>query len=113
MNAMKEIWNGFISVLKTYDIGKVMQLLAKLEWSQVVTNPWVWCVGILIVGFSVWKRRIGLVVLAGSCILFLVLVQHTVPKDNQAIALSSLLEFIGGATFLLVLNLYFLIIRDK
>ena len=110
---MKETWDKFIEFLKTYDLNKIVELLRKLDWQELLLSPWLWAAAVLLSGFVIWKRRLSLLILAVSFCAFVWLLQDTLPESGKSIPLNKMLQFIGGAVVLLGINLYFFFIREK
>lgn len=111
MEQAKKIWEMFVNFLVTYDSHKISELMSKLKWEEVLKNPYVWLIGLSSLGYLVYRKAFKTLILIGSAVMFLFLVQATLPTSGQPIPLDELLTFIGGCVVLGVLNLYFLFMR--
>jgi hypothetical protein len=107
----KKIWEAFINFLVTYDSHKISELIQKLKWEEVVKNPYLWLIGLPILGVLLVRKSYRILILIFSLAAFLYLVQITFPPSAHTIPLEKLLRFIGGCIFLGLLNLYFLFVR--
>jgi hypothetical protein len=112
MEHAKKIWEAFINFLVTYDSHKISQLIDQLKWEDVFNNPYVWLIGMPMVGYLLIRKRFKALMLIFSLAAFLYLLQITFPQSAQTIPLDRLLRFIGGCVVLGVLNLYFLFVRQ-
>jgi hypothetical protein len=114
LEAIKNMWSAFIGFLTENDFQKISEWVRELKWTELIASPWVWVAVIIIVLLSVWKRRTSYLVLACSCVLFIVLLQHTLPPAGEgSMPLSSILEFLGGCVLLIGVNLYLLMLREN
>lgn len=109
---LKEYWDGFVKFLVEYDTQKVLEVLRELDWKELAGNPLLWLIGGGTLILMLWKRMIRLMIFMASLAAFLVLLQQTLPSPGQAMDLNNLLLFIGGTIGLLVVNLYFIFIRE-
>jgi hypothetical protein len=107
----KKVWETFINFLVTYDSHKISKMFDELKWEEVLTNPWVWVLGLLSLGYMLWKKRFKTLVLLVSLAAFLYLIKVTFPPAGTSVPLDKLLKFIGGTVALCVLNLYLLFVR--
>ena len=112
MEQAKKIWEALINFLVTYDSRKMSQLLADLNWEAVLRNPFVWLIGLPILGYLVYRKRFRTIIFISSLAALAYLLQVTFPPSNRTIPLDKLLEFIGGCVVLAVVNLYFLFVRQ-
>jgi hypothetical protein len=108
----KKIWEAFLNFLVTYDSHKISQLIDELKWEEALRNPYVWLIGMPILGYLMIKKRFKVLMVVFSLVAFLYLLQITFPQSAQTIPLDKLLRFIGGCVVLGVLNLYFLFVRQ-
>lgn len=111
MEQLGRIWKGFIEFLNTYDLHKITEMLRDLKWEEVLTNPYVWVIGLSSVGYMLMKKRFKALMLIFSLGIFLYLLGITIPSSGEAIPFEKLMTFIGGSVVLAVLNLYFLFMR--
>ena len=112
MEQVNKIWEAFINFLVTYDSHKMSQLFAALKWEDVFGNPYVWLIGLPLLGYMLYRKRFKTLVFVFSLAALIYLWQITFPPSNQTIPLDKLLKFIGGCVFLGLLNLYLLFVRQ-
>jgi hypothetical protein len=112
LEQVKKIWEAFINFLVTYDSHKISLLIDELKWEEVLRNPYVWVIGLPLLGYLLIKKRFKALMFIFSLVAFLYLLQITFPQSAQTIPLEKLLRFIGGCVALGVLNLYFLFVRQ-
>jgi hypothetical protein len=108
----RKIWEMFIDFLVTYDSQKISQLIEELKFEEVAKNPYVWLIGLPMLGYLAVRKRFRLLLVIFSLVAFLYLLQSTFPPSTQTIPPDRLLRFIGGCVVLGVLNLYFLFVRQ-
>jgi hypothetical protein len=111
LEQVKKLWEAFINFLITYDSHKISQLFDKLKWEEVLTNPYVWLIGLPSLGYMLWKKRFKTLILLLSLAAFVYLIKATFPPSGETVPLDKLLKFIGGTVALCVLNLYLLVVR--
>jgi hypothetical protein len=109
---LENLWNDFVAFLKEHDLESIIELARLLDWSQVLTDPVTWLLGIPSILFIIYKKMFRLILLFASIIAFIALTQVTFTPPGQSMPLSNLLIFLGGSTVLLVINFYFLFIRE-
>ncbi len=109
---MKEIWNGFVSFLKEHDAAYLLSTLRGLDWQALLTNPLFWVVTLSVSGVMIWKKQLKLLILICSFAIFVVLLQVTLPPAGESMDMSGLLQFIGGSAILVIVNLYFFLVRQ-
>lgn len=112
METITDYWKSFVEFLSVYKTEKISEVIRSLDWQEVIRNPVVWVVTLSLLGVVVWKRQFKILVLVASVVVFVVLLQFTLPPAGQSIPLESLLKFVGGTMLLLAVNVYFLIIRN-
>jgi hypothetical protein len=112
MEQVKKIWEAFINFLVKYDSHRVSKLMDELKWEEVLFNPYVWLIGLPVLGYLLIKKRFKALIFIFSLAAFLYLLQITFPQSAQTIPLDRLLRFIGGCVFLCILNLYFWFVRQ-
>jgi hypothetical protein len=112
LERVKKAWETFIDFLVTYDSHKISQWVEELKMEEVLRNPYVWLIGLSILGYLIVKKRFKALLLIFSLVAFLYLLQITFPQSAQTIPLEKLLRFISGCVVLAVLNLYFLFVRQ-
>jgi hypothetical protein len=107
----KKLWEAFINFLITYDSHKISQMLDEMKWEEVLTNPYLWLIGLLSLGCMLWKKRFKTIILLLSLAAFLYLIKVTFPHSGASVPLDKLLKFIGGTVALCIVNLYLLFVR--
>jgi hypothetical protein len=107
----KKLWEAFINFLITYDSHRISQLFDEMKWGEVISNPYLWLIGLLSLGYMLWKKRFKTIILLLSLAAFLYLIKVTFPPSGVSVPLDKLLKFIGGTVALCVLNLYLLFVR--
>jgi hypothetical protein len=113
VEAIKNIWDQFVHFLSEYDVQKIAEALHQLDWRAQLTNPVTWIVGLPLLAFIIWKRKVNLLILCCSFVAFIYLLQNTLPPTGESVPLNKLLEFLGGSVVLLAVNIYFMILREK
>ena len=87
LEQVKKLWEAFINFLITYDSHKISQLFDKLKWEEVVTNPYVWLIGLPYLGYMLVKKRFKTLILLFSLAAFVYLMQGHIPalrRDSPA-----------------------------
>jgi hypothetical protein len=112
LERLAKIWETLINFLVKYDSLRVSKLIDELKWEEVLHNPYVWLIGLPILGFLLIKKRFKILVFICSLAAFLYLLQITFPQSAQTIPLEKILRFIAGCVFLCILNLYFWFVRQ-
>ncbi|MCE5244306.1 MAG: hypothetical protein ABFD98_18305 [Syntrophobacteraceae bacterium] len=110
METLKAYWTGFVNFLIECDMNRVAEVLRKLDWTDVLRNPWVWLVTIAFLLCVLVKRAFRTLLFTVSLVLFAILLQHTLPPPGESLQLSSLLRFVGGSMVLAVVNIYYLVL---
>lgn len=105
-------WDRFLHFLAQYDVATISKLIQGLDWKLMVRTPLFWLISVPVMVWIIWKKHFRLLLLLGSVVAFLFLVQVTLPPKNGTIPLDRLLEFVGGCVVLIGLNFYFLVIRS-
>jgi hypothetical protein len=111
LDKAKKLWEAFINFLTTYDSRRVSRLFDEMKWEEVLANPYVWLIGLPLLGYMLWKKRFKTIILLFSLAAFLYLIKATFPPSDASVPLDRLLKFIGGTVALCVLNLYLLFVR--
>ena len=109
---MKGMFDKILEFLAQYDFMTLMKLFRNLKWEQVLRNPYVWVVTLVLVGFCVLKKRYKYLVVAASLLLFFLLLSHTIPEGAGTISGEQLIKFVGGTVGLFAVNFYLLFVRD-
>ncbi len=109
---MKEYWDRIIKFFAVWDFPTILQALRQLDPKEVARNPLVWAIGVPVLALMVWRKMFRVLLLLCSFGLFLLLLQATVGSPGEGMPLRDVLSFVGGSLVLLVVNLYFLLMRD-
>ena len=110
--ALKEYWDGFVQFLADYSIQKILEVIRELQWKELAGNPLVWLIGGSALIVMIWRRMIRLMISLVSLVAFFVMLQYTLPTPGETMQLNNLLLFIGGSSVLLLVNLYYVFIRE-
>jgi hypothetical protein len=109
---LKELWDQFADFFAKNDFQSLLEMIRQVEWKEVLRNFYVWATAVPILAFILITKKIRLLVFIISLGLFVVLLQIVLPEKGQQLPLLSLLQFIGGVFVLVVVNLYFLFMRE-
>jgi Na+/citrate or Na+/malate symporter len=109
---MNDLLQRAFNFLAVNDFPTLLESIRKMTWGGLVRNPLAWLVVLPIVIALVWTKSIKLITVLVSLILFICLLQFTLPPMGDKIPLHDLLIFCGGAMALILLNLYLLFIRE-
>jgi len=109
---VKEYWDHLVKFFVAWDFPTILNAVRQLDPKAVIRNPYVWLVGVPILGLLVWKRRFRTLLALGSFVAFLFLAQATISPPGETMPLRDILTFVGGTLGLLVVNLYFLFVSE-
>lgn len=109
---MEKLFHHILDFLAAHDFPTLMDAIHKLEWTQVLRNPFTWLVGLPILVFLIWTKKIKTLVAVVSCFLFLLLIQKTFSGADGMLSLHDLFIFLGGAVALIGVNLYLILVRQ-
>ncbi len=112
MEKMKAIWDSLIKFLTDYDAHALAEAIRTLDWGKALSEPVTWVIILPPLIFCIFKKAFRFLLLMGSLVAMVFLLQHTMPPSGQSMPLNKLLEFIGGSIVLVVVNLYFLFMRS-
>ncbi|NLI82680.1 MAG: hypothetical protein GX443_13475 [Deltaproteobacteria bacterium] len=112
MESVVAIWERFTKFLSEYDSHALSEAIRNLDWGAAVSDPVTWLIVLPPLVFCVFKKALRFLLLMGSLVALVFLLQHTMPPSGQSMPLNKLLEFIGGSLVLVVLNLYFLFMKS-
>jgi hypothetical protein len=113
IETLKNGWQSFVGFLAENDAATLMGSIRKLDYNEMLGNPLVWVISIVLLGLAIWRKQIKLMLLTASAICFVLLLQSTLPSSGQTLSLDGLLKFGGGTLALVGVNFYFLLIREK
>ncbi len=106
------MWDKILEFIKEYDLGRVMELIRSIDWSAVVKNPIFIGLALGFLGFTIYKKRLKLLVVILSLFAFVFLVQMVTPQGNEYVPKEKIIMFIGGGISLAILNLYMFFFHD-
>ena len=109
---MSEYWNALTDFITKNDFRAVMEKAQHFDWAVILKSFYFWLITLPILGYLLKTRKWRILIFMVTFGLFLVLVKNVIPPPGQAIPLHSVLVFIGGALGLVVINIYFLFMRD-
>jgi hypothetical protein len=97
--------------LLEYDLLKIQEAVRDLDWGKVLATPAVWLVSVPVLGYMVWKRKFRMMLLLGSLLAFTLMLPQMMPTAGENIPFPKLILFLGGTLALVLINLYFLLVR--
>ena len=109
---MTELWGKFADFFAKNDFRTLLEMIRKIEWSEMLRNFYFWAAAVPFLVFILKTKKIRLLVFLISVGLFVVLLHTVLPEKGEPLPLYNLLQFIGGVFGLVVVNLYFLFMRD-
>jgi len=113
VDQIKTAWQEFVRFLSEYDLTKILDMIARVDWQKVLLSPFTWLVLIPVLGYLILRRHFRILLVSASVGVFLFFVQTRIPPAGEAIPISKLMEFLGVAVLIIAINLYFLFLRDK
>ena len=105
------MFEQFKKFLLEYDLPKIQEVFRNLDWGKVLSIPEVWFVAVPILGIMIWKRKFRLMLFMASLVAFTFMLPYAMPAAGEAVPLTKLLTFLGGALALVLINLYFVFVR--
>lgn len=112
MEIFNTIYEGLAKFLADYDAHKMAEVIRTLDWGKLLSESTTWFIVLPPVLLLVWRKAYRFLLLLASLVVFVFLLQYTLPPAGQSMPLNKLLEFIGGTMVLVVVNLYFLLMRE-
>ncbi|NTV42710.1 MAG: hypothetical protein HGA63_05360 [Syntrophobacteraceae bacterium] len=112
MEMLNAIYEGLAKFLSDYDAHKMAEAIRTLDWGKLLSDPTFWFIFLPPLLLLIWRKAYRFLLLAASLVIFVFLLQYTLPPAGQSMPLNKLLEFIGGSVVLVVVNLYFLFMRE-
>ena len=109
---MKEFFLRIYDFLVANDFPTLVESLREMEWSHVLRSAYTWLISLPILIFLLWTKRFKVLIALASLGVFVVLLQSTLPPAGEKIPLNDLLTFLGGSFVLVMVNLYFILVRD-
>lgn len=107
------MWQTLVQFFKKYDTQGVVDAVRRLKWEDLTHHYWLGLAAACLLVYLVCKRRFRFLLFLLSALVFVHLLQDTLPGAGQPIPLSKILTFIGGSVALVVLNLYFWTICER
>jgi hypothetical protein len=105
------IFQRVVNFLVEHDIHTIGQLIRQIDWQAQLYNPQLYLVSVPLVVVLFWKGKFRLILALLSLGLFIYLLPYVMPQGNDHIPLRKLLIFAVVTLVLVVINLYFLLIR--
>ncbi|RLB05520.1 MAG: hypothetical protein DRG83_02425 [Deltaproteobacteria bacterium] len=106
------MWEKFVDFMKEYDLSRVMEVIRSIDWHAVLTNPIFIGLTLGFLGFTIYKKRLKLLVITLSLIAFVFLVQMVTPQGGEYVPKEKIFMFIGGGIGLAILNVYLFFFHD-
>ncbi|HOV84755.1 MAG TPA: hypothetical protein PLM79_00210 [Syntrophobacteraceae bacterium] len=113
MDQIKTAWQEFVRFLSEYDVTKIMDMIARVDWQKALSSPFTWLVLVPVLGYLILRRHFRILLVSASVVVFLVFVQTRLPAAGEAIPVSKLMEFLGVAVLIIAVNIYYLFMREK
>ena len=105
------IFQRVVNFLAEHDIQKIRYLLGQIDWQEQLHNPVLYLVSLPLMALLLWKGKFRLILALFSLGLFIYLLPFVLPQGNDYLPLRKLVIFAVVTLVLVVLNLYFLLIR--
>ncbi len=109
---MQNLFHRFIDFLAANDFLTLMESVRQLDWHNALKSGYTWLIVFPILVAIVWTKRFKFLLAMVSLVLFVVLLQYTLPPPDKKIMLDDLVTFLGGTFALVAANIYFLFIRE-
>lgn len=110
---MNNWWQLLIGFFQKYNTQGVADAVQRLSWQGVIGHRWISLLGAGLLVYLLWTRRFRFLLLLASVVVFVYLLTGTLPGPGAAIPLNKILSFIGGCVLLVVVNLYFWMVRER
>jgi hypothetical protein len=105
------IFQRVVHFLAEHDIHKIGHLIRQMDWQAQLRNPELYLVSLPLLALLLWKRKFRLLLALFSLGLFMYLLPFVLPQGNDYMPLRKLVFFAVITLVLVVINLYFLLIR--
>lgn len=109
---MKDLLLRLYDWLAANDFPTLLETLRNLDWHYILRNFYTWLIVAPILMLTIVTKSYKILVAFTSFVLFLLLLQYTLPPMGEKIPLNDLLTFLGGSFVLVSVNLYFLFIKE-
>jgi hypothetical protein len=100
-----------VNFIAEHDIEKVVLLIRQMDWQAHLHNPKVYLFSLPLLGFLLWKRKFRHLLALFSLGIFIYLLPFVLPQGSEYLPLRKLLIFAVVTLALVLVNLYFLLIR--
>jgi hypothetical protein len=105
------IFQRVVNFLAEHDIHKIGRMIHQIDWQEQLHNPQLYLVSLPLMALLLWKGKFRLILALFSLGLFIYLLPFVLPQGNDYVPLRKLLIFAVVTLVLVVINLYFLLIR--
>ena len=107
------IFQRVVNFLAEHDIHKIGHMTRQIDWQEQLHNPVLYFVFLPLMALLLWKGKFRLILALFSLGLFIYLLPFVLPEGNDYLPLRKLVIFAGVTLVLVVINLYFLLIRRE
>jgi hypothetical protein len=105
------LFQRVVNFLAEHDIHKIGSMIHQIDWQEQLLNPELYLVSLPLMTLLLWKRKFRLILAMFSLGLFIYLLPFVLPQGNDYVPLRKLVIFAVVTLVLVVINLYFLLIR--
>jgi len=105
------LFQRVVDFLAEHDIHKIGGLIREIDWQTQLHNPKVYLVSLPLLALLLWKGKFRIMLALFSLGLFIYLLPFVLPQGNDYVPLRKLVIFAVVTLVLVVINLYFLLIR--
>jgi hypothetical protein len=105
------IFQRVVNFLAEHDIQKMGRMIRQIDWQEQLYNPELYLVSLTLMALLLWKGKFRLILALLSLGLFIYLLPFVLPQGNDYVPLRKLVIFAVVTLVLVVINLYFLLIR--
>ena len=105
------IFQRVVNFLAEHDIQKIGRMIRQIDWQEQLHNPELYLVSLPLMALLLWKGKFRLILALFSLGLFIYLLPFVLPQGDDYVPLRKLLIFAVVTLVLVVINLYFLLIR--
>jgi len=107
------IFQRVVNFLAEHDIQKIGRMIRQIDWQEQLHNPELYLVSLPLMALLLWKGKFRLILALFSLGLFIYFLPFVLPQGNDYVPLRKLVIFAGVTLVLVVINLYFLLIRRE
>ena len=105
------LFQRVVNFLAEHDIHKIGRLIREIDWQAQLHNPKFYLVSLPLMVLLLWKGKFRIILALFSLGLFIYLLPFVLPQGNDYVPLRKLVIFAVVTLVLVVINLYFLLIR--